>query len=123
MLVVGEKRVVTISEIGERAAQVETVFNGRSVVHGSEVVLLDGQDHQLLKDLVSHHELFASARDVSVVVQNSHASVTSNLYLYSDIASEIGMNLCFLSRVNSWVKGSNSVVKSLVPYLINHIVI
>ena len=121
MLVVGEKRVVTISEIGERAAQVETVFNGRSVVHGSEVVLLDGQDHQLLKDLVSHHELFASARDVSVVVQNSHAGVTCYLDLNSDEASQIGVNLCFLGGMYSGVESSYGIVKALVPDLINHL--
>jgi hypothetical protein len=67
--------------------------------------------------------LFASSGDISVVVQDSHASVTSDLDLNGDIASEIGVDLCFLGRVHSGVKGSHCVVKSLVPYLINHIVI
>ena len=81
----------------------------------------DRQDHQLLEDLVAHHELLASARDVSVVVQNSHAGVTCYLDLNSDVASQIGVNLCFLGGMYSGVESSYGIVKALVPDLINHL--
>ena len=86
-------------------------------------MLLDRQDHQLLEDLVAHHELLASARDVSVVVQNSHAGIASDLHLHSNVASEISMDLSLLGGMNSRVKGCSRVVKTLVSDLIDHIII
>lgn len=56
-------------------------------------------------------------------MQDSHTCVASDLHLHSDIAGEIGMDLGFLSRVYSGVQGSCRVVETLVPYLINHIII
>ena len=112
---------MAVGQVSKRAAKVETVLNWRSVVHGSEVVLLDRQDHQLLKDLVTHHKLFARARDISVVVQDSHASVTSDLHLHCNVASEISMNLSLFGRMHSRVEGSSGIVEALVPDLINHL--
>ena len=123
MLVVSKERVVTIGQIRKRTAQIETVLNGRSVIHGSEVVFLDSKDHQLFENLISHHKLFACARDISVVVQDSHAGVASDLHLNGNITGEISMDLCFLRGMHSRVKSGGSVVKALVPDLINHIII
>ena len=97
---------MTVSQIGQRAAKVKTVLNRRTVVHGSEEVLLDGEDHQLLKDLITHQELLCSTRNVSVVVQNSHACETGDLYLNSNITGQISVNLSLFSWVNTGVQGS-----------------
>jgi hypothetical protein len=122
VLVVSEERVVTVGQVGKGAAQVETVFDRGSVVHRSEVVLLDCQDHQLLKDLVSHHKLFASARNVSVVVQNSHACESGDLNLHSDVTGQISVDLSLFGGMDSGVEGSSGVVETLVPDFIDHII-
>ena len=57
----------------ERAYEEESGLDGSLVVHRSEIVLFDLQNHQLLKDLVAHEELLASTGDVSVVMKKSHA--------------------------------------------------
>ena len=94
---------MTIGQVRKRTAKIETVLNWRSVIHGSEVVFLDGKDHQLLENLISHHKLFACARDISVIVEDSHASVASDLHLNGNVTGEISMDLCFLSKMHSWV--------------------
>ena len=39
------------------------------------------QDHELLKEAISEHELLRGARDVAIVVQDAHACETSDLHL------------------------------------------
>ena len=51
------------------------------IVHWSEEVVLDGQDNDLLEKLVSHEELLARTRDVSVAVLESHTGESSLLHL------------------------------------------
>jgi hypothetical protein len=121
MLVVSKERVVTIGQIRKRTAQIETVLNGRAVVHGSEVVLLDGQDHQLLENLVTHHELLGSTRNISVVVENSHTSETSDLDLNCDVTGQIGVDLGLLGGVHTGVECSSGVIETLVPNLEYHL--
>ena len=123
MLIVSEERVMAVGQISKRASQIEAVLNRGPVIHRSEVVFLDGENHKLLEDLVAHHELFAGAGDVSVVVQNSHAGIASDLHLHSNVASEISMDLSLLCGMNSRVKGCSRVVKTLVSDLIDHIII
>ena len=48
VLVVCEQCVVSVSQVGQGSSEIEGVFDGRSVVHGSEVVFLDGEYHELL---------------------------------------------------------------------------
>ena len=112
---------MAISEVREGAAEVETVLDGRSVVHRSEVVLLDRQDHQLLQDLVAHHELLGRTRDVSVVVKDSQAGETGDQHLNCDVSGQVSEDLSLLSGVHTGVKGRCSVVETLVPDLENHI--
>ena len=121
VLVVGEQGVVAVGEVGQRASQVEAVFNRGAVVHGSEVVLFDRQDHKLLEDLVAHQELFGRTRDVTVVVQDSHASETGDLHLDSDVAGQVSLDLGLFRGVHTGVKGSSRVVETLVPDLEYHI--
>ena len=52
--------------------QIECLLNWSIVVHWSEEVLSNGQDHYLFKEAISHHKLLSGTRDVSVVVKNSH---------------------------------------------------
>ena len=84
-------------------------------------MLLDGKDHQLFKDLVTHEELLRSTGNVSVVVHDSHASESGNVHLHGDVSGQISMNLGLLAGMNSRSQGSNSIVKTLVSDLVDHL--
>ena len=44
------------------------VLNGCLVIHWTEEVFTERQDHQLLKEAITEHELLCGARDVPIVV-------------------------------------------------------
>ena len=54
-------------------------------MHWSEEMMLKSQDNDLLKKFISHQELLARSRDVSVTVLKSHTSESSLLELGSHI--------------------------------------
>ena len=53
--------------------QEESLLNRRRIVHWSEEVLLNCQDHKFLEEAISHHKLLGSTRNVPVVVKDPHA--------------------------------------------------
>ena len=67
-------------------------------------MLLDGEDHQLFKDFVSHEELLGCSGDVSVVVEDPHARVSGRVYLDGNVSSQIKVVLGLLGWVHSRVK-------------------
>ena len=48
------------------------------------------KNHKLFHESVSHHELLGSSGDVTVVVLDSHTSVTSDLDSKSDVLIKVG---------------------------------
>eukprot|EP00353_Schmidingerella_taraikaensis_P013931 CAMPEP_0185572314 /NCGR_PEP_ID=MMETSP0434-20130131/4270_1 /TAXON_ID=626734 ORGANISM="Favella taraikaensis, Strain Fe Narragansett Bay" /NCGR_SAMPLE_ID=MMETSP0434 /ASSEMBLY_ACC=CAM_ASM_000379 /LENGTH=221 /DNA_ID=CAMNT_0028188149 /DNA_START=247 /DNA_END=913 /DNA_ORIENTATION=- len=103
VLVVGEESVVSIGQVSEGAAEEEGVLDGGLVVHGAEVVLADGQDHQLLEEAIAHHELLGGAGDVSVVVEDAHAGEASDLHLEGNVGGQIRVNHSLASGVRTHV--------------------
>jgi hypothetical protein len=100
---------------------VETVLNGRSVVERSEEVLFNGKDHKLLENLVPHHELLGGSRDVSVVVEDSHTSISGDMDLHGDVPLEVSVDLSLLGGMHSGVESSHCVVEALVSDFVNHL--
>ena len=72
-------------EEGFDTNQVEGLLDRGIVVHWSEEVFSDGQDHNFFKEAISHHELFCCTRDVSVVMEDSHCRVASDMRLQNDV--------------------------------------
>ena len=64
-------------------------------------MLFNCQDHNPLKEFVTHHELFGGTRDVPVVVEDSHAGIASDVSLEDHMVSQIDICLCFLRGPNS----------------------
>ena len=99
----------------------ESVLDRSLVVHGAEVVLAERQDHKLLEEAVAHHELFRGARDVAVVVEETHAGEASDLDLEGNVGGEIDCNLSLASRVSSNVLGTaEGSSEALVTDFVNH---
>lgn len=91
------------------------------VEHGAEEVLAEGQDHKLLEEAITHHELLRGARDVAVVVQNAHTSESGDLDLKGDVSGEVDFDLGLAGGVGTHVVSSReSGSERLVPNLINH---
>ena len=61
VLVVSEQGIVSICKISQSTSEIERVFNWRGVVHGSEEVVLGGEDNDLLKKAVAHQELLCGS--------------------------------------------------------------
>lgn len=101
--------------------QEEGILDGGLVVHGAEEVFFQGEDHELLEEAVSHHELFCGARNVSIVVHDAHAGESCDLHLKGHVRSQIDIDLDFASRVGSYVSSTGeSSAEALVPNLVNH---
>lgn len=84
-------------------------------------MLAKGQDHELLEEAITHHELLRGTGDVSIVVQNAHASESGDLDLEGDVGGEVDLNLGLAGGVGTDVVSSReSGSESLVPNLINH---
>jgi hypothetical protein len=75
-------------------------------------VFLDGKYHELFEYFVALHELFGSARYVSVVVQDSHSGEASYMHLHGDEASQVCMNLHLLGWVDTGIQGGCRVVET-----------
>ena len=102
---------------------IEGVLNGSLVVHGAEEVFTERQDHKLLEEAITEHELLGGTGDVTVVVEDAHTCETGNLDLEGDVGAEIDVDLGLLGRVGTDVVGSvEHSVEALVSNLINHCV-
>jgi hypothetical protein len=55
-----------------------------------EEVSLEVKNHKLFHESVAHHELLGSTRDITVVVLDSHAGVSSDLDSKSDVLIKVG---------------------------------
>ena len=84
-------------------------------------MLTEGQDHKLFEELVTQHKLLGGTRDVPIVVEDAHASESSDLHLKGDVGAEIAVDHRLLGRVDtSVVSHAPRRSKSLVPNLVNH---
>ena len=92
VLVVGEQRIVAVGKIGEGSSEEVSLFDRGSVAVRAEELVSEGQDHKLLHKFVAHHELFGGARNVPVVVHDSHSCETSNLHLESEVVLHVNVN-------------------------------
>ena len=99
---------------------VEGVFDWGLVVHGSEEVVLDREDHALLEELVAHQELLAGSGNIPVSVLNPHASESGLLDLQGDETGQVQADLGFLGWVDTWVSCCGENVEALVSYLVDH---
>lgn len=99
VLVVGEQRIVAVSKIGEGSSEEVSLFDGGAVAVGAEELVSEGQDHKLLHKFVAHHKLLGGARNVPVVVHDSHSRETSDLHLESEVVLHVDVNgRLFLSK-------------------------
>ena len=98
-----------------------SVLDGGLVVHGAEVVLTESQDHQLLEEAVTHHELFGGTRDVPVVVEDTHTCETCDLHLQSHVLAQVNIDLGLARGVGTNICCSHEGgSETLVPNLVNH---
>ena len=99
----------------------EGVLNGGLVVHRSEIVLFDLQDHKLFKELITHKELLGGTWDVSVVVEDSHTGISSNLNLKSQVSLHGDVDIGLLGREDTDAIGTSEVIEAFVSEFINHL--
>ena len=84
-------------------------------------MLTDRQDHKLLKEAISEHELLGGTRDVTVVVKDSHTCETSDLNLECHMGAEVDIDLSLAGGVGTAVCSScEGSSENLVSNLINH---
>ena len=81
--------------------QVPVVLNRSLIVHGAEEVVAERQNHELFKEAITHHELFSGTGNVAVVVKNTHAGVSGNVHLESDVCAHVEISVDRLGRVNA----------------------
>ena len=109
--VVSEKSVMSVEEVSHASSEVPVVLNGGLVVVGSSDPVLEVNDHELFKNLVSHSELLASSRDVSVVMHDSHVRETSDVHLDSHVFGQISLGLGLLLQILRCF----SILRKVVP--------
>ena len=73
VLIVGEEGVVSVAHIGQASIEVEHVLDWRLVLAWLEPKISESHGLEILKDFVTHGELFAGSADVSVVVVDSES--------------------------------------------------
>lgn len=83
-------------------------------------MFLELEDHQLLQEAITHHKLLRGTRDVTVVVEESHAWETGDVHLKGNVASHVDVSLSLLSSENTV---SSEVVKASVSDFIDHFII
>ena len=69
---------------------------------------------------IINFKLLGGARDVPVVVQNSHGRVASDVGLEDDVSCQVDVDLRLLGREGSDGLGSTKVVEALVPDFVYH---
>ena len=84
-------------------------------------MLLELQYHQLLQEPVAHEELFSGARNVAVVVHDTHSCETSNLNLNGDVLVHVGIEVSLLGWERSHTGSSLPIDEALVSDFINHL--
>ena len=72
-------------------------------------MLAERQDHELLEEAISHHELLGGTADVAVVVKDAHACETTDLNLKGHVLAQIGVGLSLLGGEGT------SVVRAHLP--------
>ena len=85
---------------------VEGVLDWGVVVHGAEEVFAESEDHDLLEEAISHHELLGGTRDVTVVVEDAHTGESGDLHLKGHVSSQVDLDLCLASGVSTHGTGS-----------------
>ena len=100
--------------------QEECLLDWGLVVHWSEEVFPNCQNHDFFEETISHHKLLGGARDISVVVQNSHGRIAGDVSLEDDVSSQVDIDLCLLGWEGSNRLGSTEVVEALVPDFVYH---
>ena len=90
------------------------------VVHWSEEMLANGHDHNFFEEAISHHKLLCGARDVSVVVKNSHCGEAGDMGLQNDVRTQINVDYCLLRGEGSDGLGCTKVIEPFVPDFVDH---
>ena len=121
VLIVSKESIMSIGKISKSTSEIERVFNWRGVVHGSEEVVLGGEDNDLFKKAVAHQELLSSSGDVSVTVLNSHARESGLLHLKGNSSGHVDVDLSLLRGMNTRVGGGGEDVEAFVSDFIDHI--
>ena len=81
---------------------------------------LESHNDNLLEELISHKELLAGSRDVSITVLKSHTSKSSLLNLDSDVSGKVEGDLSLLRWMDSWVSSGGPDVESFIAKLVYH---
>jgi len=98
----------------------EGVLNVSGVVHGAEEMCFQLEDHKLFEELVSEEELLGGTGDVSVVVEDTHARVTSKVDLEGHVLGHIEIHVSLVRGVGTHGSSSREVVEALVSDFIDH---
>ena len=82
--------------------------------------MLESHDNDLLKELITHQELLARSRDVSITVLQSHSGKSGLLNLKSNAPGQIKSDLGLLRRMDSWVGSGGPNVEAFIANLVHH---
>ena len=55
-------------------------------------------------------------------MEDSHSTESSWMYLDCDVSGQVSLDFGLLGWVNTWVKGSCSIVKAFVSDFIDHLI-
>ena len=112
---------MAVGEIGESSSEEVSLFDGGSVAVRAEELVSEGQDHKLLHKFVTHHELFGGARNIPVVVHDSHSCETSDLHLESEVVLHVDVDgRLFGAERAGWVRSLKVLRETLVSNLVDH---
>lgn len=98
----------------------EGALDGGTVVHGSEVVLTQLHNHELLKEAVAHEELLGRSGDVPVVVEDAHACEASHVHLQRDVLSHLHIDVGLARGVGTHRLRRAEVVEAHVSNFVHH---
>ena len=104
----------------EYTYQVESVLDWGCVVHWSEEMMFEGQDHHLLQKSIAHQELLAGTTDVSVAVFDSHSGESSLLHLKGNAFLKNEVNLSLLGWMDTSVHCGSENIETLVSDFVHH---
>ena len=101
--------------------QKEGLLNRRLVVHGSEIVFFDSEDHKLFEKSIAHHKLLAGTWDVPVVMEEPHSGVSGDVSLQHNVVCQIHICLCCFWRPHSEaLSWTWEVVEPFVSDFVDH---
>ncbi len=70
-----------------------------------------------------YQELLGGSGDISVVVEDSHASISGDMHLHGDLSAQISLDLCLLGWMHSWVESGSSFIEALISDFIDHLLL